>query len=59
MDSYTACVNDVLLNETDLCIGPFIGSAQRLSMATFTTSFFDSKQFNLYQQLKVHMTQLD
>jgi len=45
MHSYTACVNDVLLNETDLCIGPFIGSAQRLSMATFTTSFFDTRLF--------------
>ena len=39
--SFTACVHDVALNETDMCIGNFWMTSQRLHMAAFSTAIYD------------------
>ena len=39
--SFTACVHDVALNETDICIGNFWMTPQRLHMAAFTQTIYD------------------
>jgi len=38
--SFTACVHEVALNGTDLCIGNFWSTSQRLLMAPFTTEVY-------------------
>lgn len=38
--SFTACTHDVALNEVDLCIGNFIVSAERLSLAPFSPTIY-------------------
>ena len=44
--SYTACVHDVALNETDICVGPFWLTPERLLMTPFTVPLF-SETFTL------------
>ena len=34
--SYSACVHDVAMNETDMCIGPFWLTSERQLMSPFT-----------------------
>ncbi len=51
--SFTACVHDVALNETDLCIGNFWMTAQRLHLATFTTPIYDDS-FSLVAKSRTH-----
>lgn len=36
--SYTQCAHDVMLNETDLCVGPFKVTAERLAIAQFAAA---------------------
>lgn len=36
--SYTACVHEIALGNTDLCVGPFWVTAERRAMATFTAT---------------------
>lgn len=38
--SYTQCVHDIALNETDLCIGAFWTTNQRLLLSSFTTAVY-------------------
>ena len=38
--SYTQCVHEVALNETDLCIGAFWTTSERLLLTTFTTAMY-------------------
>lgn len=41
--SYTQCVHDIMLNETDICIGPFTITPQRLRWTVFTIPFAEGK----------------
>mmetsp|Transcript_24971 Transcript_24971/g.37357 ORF Transcript_24971/g.37357 Transcript_24971/m.37357 type:complete len:603 (+) Transcript_24971:222-2030(+) len=38
--SYTACVHEVALNETDMCIGAFWTTSERLLLTPFTTVIY-------------------
>ena len=38
--SYTACVHEISLNETDLCIGAFWTTSERLLLAPFTSMLY-------------------
>ena len=38
--SYTQCVHEVALNETDLCIGAFWTTSERLLLTSFTTAMY-------------------
>lgn len=41
--SYTACTHDVALNATDLCIGSFWTTTERLLMTPFTANFNENE----------------
>ena len=41
--SWTACVHEVALGETDICIGNFWVTIQRLQLATFTSSLYNDE----------------
>jgi len=40
LSSYTACVHDIALNRTDLCIGPFWTTGLRRRLASFSSTLF-------------------
>lgn len=44
-DSYDRCIYDVALNETDVCIGPFIITADRLTYASFSIPYASGKSW--------------
>ncbi len=48
--SYTQCVHDVALNETDLCIGPFWLTPERLLMSRFSVSIYSNTFLLVVQQ---------
>ena len=49
LSSYTACVLDVALNNTDLCVGGHWATDERLAMTTFTSQI-DMDSFSLLGQ---------
>ena len=56
LSTYTACVHDVALNRTDLCIGDFWRTSDRLLMAPFTDNLFQDLFYLVTPELEGRTT---